>query len=134
MSFESTTGKTVGQSGWTYLGVFVVVTIVLSIAMLADVLINRKVDLISNLALLIICPIAAWRVRTNDYLAAIWVGPIVWFAVLRTIGQLDPKRGGSFMREQLLHIAYGLSAHAGWIIGATVLSGTIAIVRRGRNS
>ncbi len=134
MSFESTTGKTVGQSGWTYLGVFVVVTIVLSIAMLADVLINRKVDLISNVALLIICPIAAWRVRTNDYLAAIWVGPIVWFAVLMTIGQIAPKRGGSFMREQLLHIAYGLSAHAGWIIGATVLSGTIAIVRRGRNS
>jgi hypothetical protein len=123
-----------GQIGWTYLGVFVIVAAVLSVAMLADVLLNQKVDLISNIALLLICPIAAWKVRTNDYLAAIWAVPLVWFAVLMTIGQLAPKRGGSFLREQSLHIAYGLAAHAGWIIGATVISGAIAVIRRGRNS
>ena len=129
----SSTPRQPGQIGWTYQGVFVIVTVVLSAAMLADVFLNRKVDLVSNVALLVICPIAAWKVRTNDYLAAIWVGPLVWFAVLMTIGQFAPKRGGSLLREQSLHIAYGLAAHAGWIIGATVISGAIAIVRRGRN-
>jgi hypothetical protein len=134
MSVSTSNEKPIGESGWTYLGVFVVVAVVLSIAMLIDVFVNRKVDLISNLALLIICPIAASRVRTNDYLAAIWVGPLVWFVSLMTVGQFAPKRGGSILREQLLHIAYGLSAHAGWIISATLISGAIAIVRRGRNS
>lgn len=128
-SFES-----VKQSGWTFLGVFVVLAAVLSVAMILDVILNRKVDLLSNLALLIASPIAAWKVRFNDYLAAIWAPALVWFAVLMTVGQLAPKRGGSLLREQVLHIAYGLAAHAGWIIGATVLAGAIVIFRRARHS
>lgn len=122
-----------GTHGWTYQGVFIILAIALSIGMFADVFINNKVDLISNLTLLIVSPIAAWKVRTNDYLAAIWAPALVWFTVLMTVGQLAPKRGGSFLREQVLHIAYGLSAHAGWILGATIIAGAIAIVRRGRN-
>lgn len=134
MSEVNTNIRIPGRTGWTYRGVFVIVTLVLSVAMVADVYINRKVDLLSNLALIIICPIAAWKVRTNDYLAAIWVAPLVWFIVLMTVGQLAPKRGGSLTREQVLHVAYGLASHAGWIIGATIISGAIAIFRRGRNS
>lgn len=126
--------KSVKQSGWTFLGVFVVLAAVLSVAMILDVILNRKVDLLSNLALLIASPIAAWKVRFNDYLAAIWAPALVWFAVLMTVGQLAPKRGGSLLREQVLHIAYGLAAHAGWIIGATVLAGAIVIFRRARHS
>lgn len=118
------------ESGWTYQGVFVVVTFVLSLAMLADVYFNRKVDLLSNIALLVICPIAAWNVRPKDFTSAIWVGPLTWLVVLETVGQLAPKRGGNLLREQVLHIAYGLAAHAGWIIGATVLSAAIAIYRQ----
>lgn len=126
--------KLATESGWTYLGVFVVLSAVLSVAMILDVVLNRKVDLLSNLALLIFSPIAAWKVRTNDYLAAIWAPALVWFVVLMTIGQLAPKRGGSLLREQVLHIAYGLAAHAGWIIGATVIAGAIVIFRRARHS
>lgn len=126
--------KSVKQSGWTFLGVFVVLAAVLSVAMILDVILNRKVDLLSNLALLIASPIAAWKVRFNDYLAAIWAPALAWFAVLMTVGQLAPKRGGSLLREQVLHIAYGLAAHAGWIIGATVLAGAIVIFRRARHS
>lgn len=126
--------KSVKQSGWTFLGVFVVLAAVLSVAMILDVILNRKVDLLSNLALLIASPIAAWKVRFNDYLAAIWAPALAWFAVLMTVGQLAPKRGGSLLREQVLHIAYGLAAHAGWIIGATFLAGAIVIFRRARHS
>lgn len=129
----STPTRVPGKHGWTYQGVFIILAIALSIGMLADVLINNKIDLISNLTLLIVSPIAAWKVRTNDYLAALWAPALVWFTLLMTVGQLAPKRGGSLLREQVLHMAYGLSAHAGWIIGATILSGAIAIVRRGRN-
>lgn len=118
------------QRGWTYQGVFVVVTVVLIAAMLADIYFNHKVDLISNIALLVICPIAGWKVRPRDYTSVIWVGPLMWFVVLMTVGQLAPKRGGSLLREQVLHVAYGLSAHAGWIIGASVLAGAIAIYRQ----
>ena len=130
---EKTLLRIPGKHGWTYQGVFIILWIALSIAMLADVFINRKVDLLSNLTLLIASPIAAWKVRTNDYLAAIWAPALVWFVVLMTVGQFAPKRGGSMLREEVLHIAYGLSAHAGWILGATFISGCIAIFRRGRN-
>ena len=130
---ETTLVKTPGTHGWTYQGVFIILWITLSIAMLADVFINRKVDLLSNITLLIGSVIAGWKVRTNDYQAAIWAPSLVWFIALMTVGQFAPKRGGSFMREELLHIAYGLSAHAGWILGATIIAGGTAIVRRGRN-
>lgn len=121
------------SDGWTYKSVFVILAIILSLAMLADSFINNKVDLISNIALLIASPIAAWKVRTYDYQAAIWAPAFVWLLVLMTVGQFAPKRGGSIFREQFLHFAYGLSEHAGWIFLATITSGIIAIVRRGRN-
>lgn len=130
---EVSSGITQGTHGWTYQGVFIILGICVSLAMLADGLINRKVDLISNLSLVVFSSIAGWKVRTNDYQAAIWAPAIIWFFALMTFGQLAPKRGGGFIREQALHIAYGLSAHAGWILGATFLAGSIAIVRRGRN-
>ncbi|MEY4311254.1 MAG: hypothetical protein RLZZ571_24 [Actinomycetota bacterium] len=130
---ETTLVKTPGKHGWTYQGVFIILWVSLSLAMLADVFINRKVDLLSNVTLLITSCVAGWKVRTNDYQAAIWAPALVWFVTLMTVGQFAPKRGGSFLREEVLHIAYGLSAHAGWILGATILSGAIAIVRRGRN-
>jgi hypothetical protein len=125
--------RTPGTQGWTYQGVFIILGAVVAIAMFADAYLNKKVDLLSNLTLLIASPLAAWKVRTNDYLAAIWAPAFVWFVSLMTVGQLAPKRGGSLLREQILHIAYGLSAHAGWIFSATIISGAIAIVRRGRN-
>lgn len=130
---ESTLVKTPGKHGWTYQGVFIILWVSLSVAMLADVFINKKVDLLSNVTLLIASCVSGWKVRTNDYQAAIWAPALVWFVTLMTVGQFAPKRGGSFLREEILHIAYGLSAHAGWILGATILSGAIAIVRRGRN-
>ena len=130
---EITLVRTPGKHGWTYQGVFIILWISLSVAMLADVFINRKVDLLSNVTLLIGSAITGWKVRTNDYQAAIWAPALVWFVTLMTVGQFAPKRGGSLLREEVLHIAYGLSAHAGWILGATMLSGCIAIVRRGRN-
>jgi hypothetical protein len=58
--------------------------------------------------------------------------PIAWVIALLTTGQLAPMRGGSFMREQVLHFAYGLSMHAWWILGATAISAGVAIFRRGR--
>ncbi|MEN9741153.1 MAG: hypothetical protein RIR66_109 [Actinomycetota bacterium] len=130
---ENATVRTPGKHGWTYQGVFIIMWVSLSVAMLIDALVNRKVDLVSNVTLLIASLIAGWKVRTNDYQAAIWAPALVWFVTLMTVGQLAPKRGGSMLREQILHIAYGLAAHAGWIIGATILSGAIAIIRRGRN-
>ena len=130
---EITQTRTPGTHGWTYQGVFIILGVGLAIAMFADVFLNRKVDLISNVTLLTLSVVAGWKVRTNDYLAAIFAPAFVWFIVLMTVGQLAPKRGGSFLREQLLHIAYGLSAHAGWILSATIISGAIAVIRRGRN-
>lgn len=130
---QATQVRTPGMHGWTFQGVFIILGLALAASMLADVLINNKVDLLSNLTLVIASPIAAWKVRTNDYLAAIWAPAFVWFISLMTVGQLAPKRGGSLLREQVLHVAYGLSAHAGWIFTATIISGAIAIFRRGRN-
>ena len=130
---QLTQNRTPGTQGWTYQGVFIILGAVVAIAMFADAYLNKKVDLLSNLTLLIASPLAAWKVRTNDYLAAIWAPAFVWFVSLMTVGQLAPKRGGSILREQVLHIAYGLSAHAGWILSATIISGAIAIFRRGRN-
>jgi hypothetical protein len=88
--------------------------------------------MVSNIGLVIVGIVGASKVRTADYQAAIWVAPIAWVVALMTTGQLAPMRGGSFLREQVLHIAYGLSMHAWWILGATALSASIAVFRRGR--
>ena len=120
------------HGGWTYPGVIILSATAMMVVMALDIMITGDIGLISNLGLLVVGITAALKVRTPDFLAAVWVVPIAWTSAILTTGQLAPKRGGSFVREQILHLAYGLSMHAGWILGATAFSAAIAIFRRGR--
>lgn len=119
-------------SGWTYKGVIILSCISMMIVMTIDILVTSEIGIISNIGLVIVGLLGAIKVRTADYQAAIWVVPIAWVVALLTVGQLAPMRGGSFLREQILHLAYGLAMHAWWILGATALSAGVAIFRRGR--
>jgi hypothetical protein len=102
------------------------------VVMALDIIFTAGIGIVSNLGLVIVGLVGALKVRTADYQAAIWVAPIAWVIALLTTGQLAPMRGGSFLREQVLHIAYGLAMHAWWILGATAISACVAIFRRGR--
>ena len=118
--------------GWTYPGVIILTPFIMMVVMALDILINGKVAMISNFGMVIAGVVAAINVRTADYQAAIWVTPLAWVVSILTVGQLAPMRGGSFLREQVLNLTYGLAMHAWWILGATALSASIAIFRRGR--
>lgn len=120
------------QKGWTYQGVIILTSVAMVIVMALDILITGEIGMVSNIGLVIVGLIGALKVRVTDYQAAVWVVPIAWMIALLTSGQLAPMRGGSFMREQVLHLAYGLAMHAWWILGATALSASVAIFRRGR--
>jgi hypothetical protein len=120
------------QIGWTYPGVIILTSAAMMVVMALDIIFTGGIGIVSNIGLIIVGLVASSKVRTADYHAAIWVTPIAWVIALLTTGQLAPMRGGSFLREQILHIAYGLSMHAWWILGATALSATVAIFRRGR--
>jgi hypothetical protein len=120
------------QIGWTYPGVIILTSAAMMVVMALDIIFTGGIGIVSNIGLIIVGLVASSKVRTADYHAAIWVVPIAWVIALFTTGQLAPMRGGSFLREQLLHLAYGLSMHAWWILGATALSATVAIFRRGR--
>jgi hypothetical protein len=120
------------QIGWTYPGVIILSSAAMMVVMALDIIFTGEIGIVSNIGLVIVGIVGATKVRTSDYQAAIWVTPIAWVIALMTTGQLAPMRGGSFLREQVLHIAYGLAMHAWWILGATALSATIAIFRRGR--
>ena len=123
---------TPAQMGWTYPGVIILTSAAMMLVMALDIVITGEIGIVSNIGLVIIGFVGATKVRTADYQAAIWVVPIAWVIALLTTGQLAPMRGGSFLREQVLHLAYGLAMHAWWILGATTLSASIAIFRRGR--
>ena len=118
--------------GWTYPGVIILTPFIMMVVMALDILINGNIGLISDLGMLVGGITAALSVRTADYQSGIWITPLAWVISLLTVGQLAPMRGGSFMREQILHLAYGLAMHAWWILGATALSAAISIFRRGR--
>ncbi len=118
--------------GWTYPGVIILTSFILMVVMALDILSNGKVGMISNFGMVGAGVVAAINVRTADYQSAIWVTPLAWVISLLTVGQLAPMRGGSVIREQILNLTYGLAMHAWWILGATALSATIAIFRRGR--
>jgi hypothetical protein len=118
--------------GWTYPGVIILTSVAMMVVMALDIIVTGDIGLVSNIGLVVVGFIGAIKVRTADYQAGIWVVPIAWVIALLTTGQLAPMRGGSFMREQVLHLAYGLAMHAWWILGATALSASIAIFRRGR--
>lgn len=120
------------QKGWTYQGVIILTSVAMVIVMALDILITGEIGMVSNIGLVIVGLIGAIKVRVTDYQAAVWVVPIAWLIALLTSGQLAPMRGGSFMREQVLHLAYGLAMHAWWILGATAISASVAIFRRGR--
>jgi hypothetical protein len=120
------------QQGWTYPGVIILASVAMMLVMAIDIGVTGDIGIVSNVGLIFIGVIASLKVRTADYQAAIWVVPIAWLLALLTTGQLAPMRGGSFLREQALHLAYGLAMHAWWILGATALSASIAIFRRGR--
>jgi len=100
--------------------------------MAIDIFTNGDIGIMSNLGLVIVGLVAAANVRTSDYQAGIWVVPIAWVISILTTGQFAPMRGGSLLREQVLHLAYGLAMHAWWILGATALSASVVIFRRGR--
>jgi hypothetical protein len=123
---------TPAQIGWTYPGVIILTSVAMMVVMALDIIFTGGIGIVSNVGLVIIGLVGAVNVRTADYQAAIWVVPIAWVIALLTTGQLAPMRGGSFLREQALHLAYGLSMHAWWILGATALSASVAIFRRGR--
>ena len=123
---------TPAQIGWTYPGVIILTSAAMMVVMALDIIFTGGIGIVSNIGLVIIGLVGAINVRTADYQAAIWVVPIAWVIALLTTGQLAPMRGGSFLREQILHLAYGLSMHAWWILGATALSASVAIFRRGR--
>jgi hypothetical protein len=118
--------------GWTYQGVLILSCVSMMIVMTIDILVTNEIGMISNVGLVLVGLIGSIKVRLADYQAAIWVVPITWVVALLTVGQLAPMRGGSFLREQILHLAYGLAMHAWWILGATALSAGVAIFRRGR--
>jgi hypothetical protein len=120
------------QQGWTYPGVIILTSVAMMIVMAIDIVVTGDIGIVSNVGLIVVAFIGALKVRTADYQAGIWVAPIAWLIALLTTGQLAPMRGGSFVREQVLHLAYGLAMHAWWILGATVLSAGVAIFRRGR--
>jgi hypothetical protein len=120
------------QQGWTYPGVIILSSVAMMLVMAIDIVVTGDIGIASNVGLIFVGVIASLKVRTADYQAAIWVVPIAWLLALLTTGQLAPMRGGSFLREQVLHLAYGLAMHAWWILGATALSASIAIFRRGR--
>ena len=118
--------------GWTYPGVIILTPFIMMVVMALDILINGNIGLISDLGMLVGGITAALSVRTSDYQSGIWITPLAWVISLLTVGQLAPMRGGSFLREQILHLSYGLAMHAWWILGATALSAAISIFRRGR--
>ena len=118
--------------GWTYPGVIILTPFIMMVVMALDILINGNIGLTSDIGMLVGGITAALRVRTADYQSGIWITPLAWVISLLTVGQLAPMRGGSFMREQILHLSYGLAMHAWWILGATALSAAISIFRRGR--
>jgi hypothetical protein len=118
--------------GWTYPGVFILTPFIMMVVMALDILINGIIGLTSDIGMLVGGITAALRVRTADYQSGIWITPLAWVISLLTVGQLAPMRGGSFLREQILHFSYGLAMHAWWILGATALSAAISIFRRGR--
>jgi hypothetical protein len=120
------------QIGWTYPGVIILSSAAMMVVMALDIIFTGDIGIVSNIGLVIVGIVGATKVRTADYQAAIWVSPIAWVVALMTTGQLAPMRGGSLLREQVLHIAYGLSMHAWWILGATALSASVAVFRRGR--
>ena len=120
------------QIGWTYPGVIILTSAAMMVVMALDIIFTGDIGILSNVGLIIVGLVGAVNVRTADYQAAIWVAPIAWVIALLTTGQLAPMRGGSFLREQALHLAYGLAMHAWWILGATALSASVAIFRRGR--
>ena len=120
------------QIGWTYPGVIILTSAAMMVVMALDIIFTGDIGIVSNIGLVIVGLVGAINVRTADYQAAIWVAPIAWVIALLTTGQLAPMRGGSFFREQVLHLAYGLAMHAWWILGATALSASVAIFRRGR--
>ena len=120
------------QIGWTYPGVIILTSAAMMVVMALDIIFTGDIGILSNVGLVTVGLVGAVKVRTADYQAAIWVAPIAWVIALLTTGQLAPMRGGSFLREQALHLAYGLAMHAWWILGATALSASVAIFRRGR--
>jgi len=120
------------RKGLSYASVMILTCIAMMLLMALDISVTGDIGLISNIGIVVLGLIAAITVRKADYQAGIWVVPIAWLVAILTTGQLAPMRGGSFLREQILHLAYGLAMHAWWILGATALSAVVAIVRRGR--
>jgi hypothetical protein len=118
--------------GLTYPGAIVLTCVSMMIVVALDIWSSGNIGMISNVGIVVVGLIAALRVRKSDYQAGIWVVPIAWTVAILTTGQFAPMRGGSILREQVLHLAYGLAMHAWWILGATALSAAVALFRRGR--
>lgn len=120
--------------GWTYQGVFVLSTLSFMAIMAVDCLIHDTVTSWSEIGIVVVSAVAALNVRRNDVMAAVWSPPIIWLISLETVGQIGHQQGGTFIRKQILHLAYGLANHAAWILGSVLIAVAITSVRRLRRS
>lgn len=102
--------------------------------MAADVAITGKITQLSGIVLLCVSILSAWNVRRNDFSAAVSAPPIVWLLGVETVGQFGKMPGGSFVRKQIIHLAYGLANNALWVVLSVVMAIVITTVRRGRHS
>ncbi|CAB4331229.1 MAG: hypothetical protein F2839_00995 [Actinobacteria bacterium] len=123
---------TVRTKGWTYPGVFVVSLVLFLIIMGVEMVFYNKFSLFSNIGIILVSTIAAFKVRLNDASAAIWAPAIVWVIAIMTVGQFRRSPDEFTLRNEIFHFGYGLANHAVWIVAATFLSWLIVIVRRGR--
>jgi hypothetical protein len=97
---------------------------------IAEVLVRDTIALWTAVALVTVSGIAALVTRAGDRSLPAMMPPLAFLAAALVAGQLlVADESGSLRRREVLMLADVLGSNATWVVAATVLSTTIALVR-----
>jgi hypothetical protein len=110
--------------------VVTVATLVVIAVAVAEVLVRDAIALWTGAALIAVSALAALVTRAGDRSLPAMMPPLAFLAAALVAGQvLVADESGSLRRREALMLAEVLGSNATWVVAATVLSTTIALVR-----
>lgn len=123
--------STAANRGLSTLFVALIITGVTTAAAVIDMMVNRRLTIITGIAFVLVCLFAAIKVRPSDLWTAVITPPLAFLAALIISGQITALSGtGDLLLREASVVATGLAFNAPFVFGGTIAALIVVLIRR----
>ncbi|MGB2968477.1 MAG: DUF6542 domain-containing protein [Candidatus Nanopelagicales bacterium] len=123
--------STGANTGFSTLYVALTITGATTVAAIIDMIINRRLTIITGIVFVLVCIFTAFKVRPSDLWTAVITPPLAFLVALIISGQVTALSGsGDLLLREATVIATGLAFNAPFVFGGTIAALIVVLVRR----